>query len=79
MCTATGKRKRVFNSLRTESSPAYESVNSGKHKGRAKMKNKFVETEKSIPQSNKPTPEMRESRKTHMSGGGVKTTARTRA
>lgn len=74
LCSTAGKRKRGFNSLRTESPPADESVGSGKRKGRAKMKNNFVETEGSTLQSNKPPPEMREPWKTPMSGGGVKTT-----
>jgi len=75
VCTTTGKRKQVFNSFRTKSSPAYDSTS----RETAKMKNQSVETEQSILQSNKPTPETRESRKTYMSGGGVRTTARTRA
>lgn len=36
-------------------------------------------TEKSVLQNNKPTPEMRGSTKTSMCGGGVKTTAWSRA
>lgn len=61
--------------MRTESTAAYDSVNSGKRKGRAKIKNKLAETEKSGLQSNKPTGEVSESRKTYMPAVALKTTA----